>query len=163
MGATAFLAVNTYQKVGMAVVVVLVVGWIVFGLSHLRRAEAPPPGSEVELAPNRKPYLDDDSLEGWRLTRSLAGAFVVLVVIGVGLPAYWLREPSRQEGAHRGFDERSAERGHILFQPNDSPVPPGNWARSAAGGGPATPGRGGRPKTPSPAPWDPTSPQRQVT
>ena len=162
MGATAFLAVNTYEKVGMAVVVVLVVGWIVFGLSHLRRAEAPPPGSEVELAPNRKPYLDDDSLEGWRLTRSLAGAFVVLVVIGVGLPAYWLREPSRQEGAHRGFDERSAERGHILFQPNDSPVPAGNVGKFGCGGCHGTSGQGGQTKYSLPDPLDPSKPPRQV-
>ena len=156
------LAASTEQKLGMATVVVLMAGWAIYVISHLRRREAPEPGAEIELAPNRKPYLDDDSLEGWRLTRSQMGAFAMLVVIGVGLPAYWLREPSRQEGAHRGFDERAAERGFILFQPNESPVPAGNVGKFGCGGCHGTAGQGGQAKYSLPDPLDPSKPPRQV-
>ncbi len=159
---TPLLAVNTEQKLGIAIAVLLVLGWAAYGIAHLRRAEAPEPGAEVELAPNRKPYLDDDSLEGWRLTRAQMSAFAMLVVIGVRLPAYWLREPSRQEGAHRGFDERAAERGFILFQPNDSPVPAGNVGKFGCGGCHGTAGQGGQTRYSLPDPLDPSKPPRQV-
>ncbi len=159
---TLVLAATTEQKLGVAIVVVLVVGWALYGISHLRRREAPEPGAEIEMAPNRKPYLDDDSLEGWRLTRSQMGAFAMLVVIGVGLPAYWLREPSRQEGADRGFDERAAERGFILFQPNESPVPAGNVGKFGCGGCHGAAGQGGQTTYSLPDPLDPSKPPRQV-
>ena len=159
---TLLLAVNAEQQLGIAVVVLLTLGVAAYGIAHLRRAEAPEPGSEIELAPNRKPYLDDDSLEGWRLTRSQMGALAMLVVIAVFLPGYWLREPSRQEGAQRGFDERAAERGFILFQPNDSPVHAGNVGKFGCGGCHGTAGQGGQAKYSLPDPLDPSKPPRQV-
>lgn len=156
------LAVSTEQKLGAAVVILLTLGWLFFGISHLRRREAPPPGSEIELAPNRKPYYDDDALEGPRLNRTLWSAFAMLVVVAVGLPAYWLREPGRQDGAKRGFDERAAERGFILFQPNDSPVPAGNVGKFGCGGCHGTQGQGGQTRYSLPDPLDPSKPPRQV-
>ena len=160
---TSLLAVTTEQTLGIATVVALLLGWAAWGISHLRRREAPPPGAEIELAPNRKPYLDDDSLEGPRLTLALKGAFAMLLVIGVGLPTYWLREPGRQEGAHRGFDERAAERGFILFQPNDSPVKAGNVGKFGCGGCHGSVGQGGQAKYSLPDPLDPSKPPRQVS
>jgi mono/diheme cytochrome c family protein len=156
------VAINTEQKLGIAMVVLLVLGWAVYGISYLRRREAPPPGSEIELAPNRKPYYDDNALEGPRLTRTLWGAFAMIVVVAVGLPAYWLREPSRQGGAKHGFDERAAERGFILFQPADSPVPAGNVGKFGCGGCHGTQGQGGQAKYSLPDPLDPGKPPRQV-
>jgi mono/diheme cytochrome c family protein len=54
----------------------------------------------------------------------------MLAILAVGLPAYWLREPFRQEGAgfDRGkeyFDEKEVERGLQLFQasPGNPPTP----------------------------------------
>ena len=47
-------------------------------------------GAELELAANRKPYLDDEQLEGPRLERVLLWGVLSLMVIGVGLPLYWL-------------------------------------------------------------------------
>jgi len=131
---TMVLAASTAQRLGTATVVILLLGLVVYGLFHLFRAEAVPAGSEVELAPNRKTYLDDEGLEGPKLNRTLLSALLVLVVIAVGLPAYWLGEPGRQAGATRGFDERAADRGFILFQPNDSPVPAGNVGKFGCGG-----------------------------
>jgi hypothetical protein len=77
-------AISQQQKIGLAVVAVMVVGWFVYLLVAARRTYDP--GSELELAPNRKPYLDDDELEGPKLEQALTLALVMLVVIGIGLP-----------------------------------------------------------------------------
>ena len=114
------LAATTQQAIGGLVVAALIVAWLVYVLSTARRNPVPP-GSEIELAPNRKPLPRDDELEGPRLDRVLQGAFVLIAILAVGLPLYWLREPGRQVGAERGFDIRSVQRGHSLFQPTDSP------------------------------------------
>lgn len=156
------VAASTAQRLGTVTVVLLVLGVAAYGLFHLFRSEAAKPGSEVELAPNRRPYLEDEDLEGPKLNRAQVSAFLMLVVIGVGLPAYWLREPSRQDGAHRGFDERAAERGFILFQPNDSPVEAGNVGKFGCGGCHGSAGQGGQTSFSLPDPVDPSKPPRQV-
>src|SRR5262245_8333642 len=56
-------------------------------------------GAELELAPNRKPYYDDETLEGSRLERVQLFGLLTLAVIVIALPLYWLFEPSRQAGA----------------------------------------------------------------
>jgi mono/diheme cytochrome c family protein len=114
------LAATTQQRLGIALVVILVLAWLAYILSQLRRSPAPV-GAEIELAPNRRPYFEDDAMEGSRLTRYQLWALILLVVSAVGLPLYWLREPGRQEGADRGFDNRAVNRGHSLFLPTNSP------------------------------------------
>ncbi|MDP9388952.1 MAG: cytochrome c [Actinomycetota bacterium] len=155
-------AATAQQKLGLATVVLLTLGWAVYLFTHLRRPETPPPGSEIELAPNRRPYLDDEGLEGPRLDRALLGGLVLMVIVAVGLPLYWAREPSRQEGALRGFDERAAGRGKILFQPADSPIPEGNVGKFGCGGCHGTEGQGGAATYVMPDPLDPDKPPRQV-
>ena len=117
---TEMLAATTQQRLGVALVVIFLLGWIGYVVVQLRRSPAPP-GAEIELAPNRKPYFDDDALEGPRLSRYLGWALVLLVISAVGLPLYWLREPGRQAGAELGFDNRAVNRGHSLFLPTNSP------------------------------------------
>ncbi|MEO5680359.1 MAG: cytochrome c [Acidimicrobiales bacterium] len=112
---------TTQQKVGVVIGAVLVLGWLGYLITHLMKAGAPP-GSEIELAPNRKPYFDDDKLETKKLDAALGVALLLTAVSAVGLPAYWVRESGRQVGALKGFHERSVERGHSLFQPTDSPI-----------------------------------------
>ena len=51
------------------------------------RSAAPEVGSEIELAANRKPYYDDEELEGQRLERVQLVGVLLLVVIVIGLPA----------------------------------------------------------------------------
>src|SRR5207237_4121446 len=86
-------AASSQQRIGIAVAVLLVVGWAVYVLIHLRtRRSDAPPGAEYELAPNRKPYYDDDFLETKKLDRSLGLALVLLVVVAIGLPLYWANE-----------------------------------------------------------------------
>jgi mono/diheme cytochrome c family protein len=159
----ALLAVSTEQKLGLITVVLLIMGWAVYGLWHLfRRPDRPRPGSEIELAPNRRPYLDDDQLESKKLNRTLWSALAMLMVTAVFLPGYWLREPSRQKGAERGFDERAAHRGYLLFQPADSPVPAGNVGHFGCGGCHGTTGQGGQTRYSLSDPLDPDKPPRQV-
>lgn len=155
-------ATSTPQKAGIAVAVLVFVGWAVYLVMHLLRPERAPVGSEIELAPNRKPYLDDDELESTKLDKSLKWALVTLVVSAVGLPAYWLNEPSRQAGAENGFDKRAARRGYIMFQPADSTVPAGNVGHFGCGGCHGTDGQGGVARYALSDPLDPSKPPRQV-
>src|SRR5207237_5144836 len=86
------LAATTQQKLGYAIAIVLAVGWLLYIAGQLwRRRRDEPPGSELELAPNRKIYFDDDVLEGKKLDRSLVTALLLLIVIAIGLPLYWSR------------------------------------------------------------------------
>ena len=159
---TVLAAVNTQQKLGLAVAGLLLVGWLVYLAMHLRRPEAGPAGSEIELAPNRKPYFDDEALETTRLDQALKWAWVLVVISAIGLPLYWMREPGRQAGAADGFDKRAIQRGFILFQPSDSPVPAGNVGHFGCGGCHGTEGEGGVALFAMPDPTDPAKPPRQV-
>jgi mono/diheme cytochrome c family protein len=115
-------------KIGFAVVAILVVGWVVYLVSASRRTYVP--GADLTAAPNRKPYFDDEGMEGKRLTKYLWWAFAMLAISAVGLPIYWVREPFRQQGAgfDRGtkyFDEEAVARGERYFQasPGNPPTP----------------------------------------
>jgi mono/diheme cytochrome c family protein len=116
------VAVSTPQKLGMAFAVALVIGWAIFVVAHFKRGGVAS-GAEIENAPNRKPYVEDDQLEGPKLERVLVAALILLVIIAIGLPLYWLGEPTRMKNSARGFDNRAAQVGFLLFQPADSPLP----------------------------------------
>ncbi|HEX7166109.1 MAG TPA: c-type cytochrome [Acidimicrobiales bacterium] len=113
---------GTAQRIGVAVAAAIVVAWIVYVVVTARHRDPDDPvGSEIELAPNRKPYYDDEALEGPRLERFLGWALVLLIISAVGPLVYWLNEPSRQAGAEEEFLSKSVERGRQLFLPTDSP------------------------------------------
>ena len=94
------LAASTQRSIGLVIAVVVAVGFSVYVLFNLRQGRKEI-GAEVELAPNRKPYYDDDTLETKRLDIALAGGVATLIIIALALPLYWLGEPGRQ----KGFDE----------------------------------------------------------
>jgi len=156
-------AITTQQKLGLATVVILIGGWVIYIVTHLRHREQEPIGSEMTLAPNRRPYFDDEGLEGPRLTRALSGGLILMVIVAVGLPVYWANEPSRQEGAVRGFNNRAAGRGFVLFQPADSPVEAGNVGKFGCGGCHGTEAQGGSTSFALSDPLNPDNPPRQVT
>jgi mono/diheme cytochrome c family protein len=110
------LVALTTTTIGIIGLVVIIGGWVVYGLFNVAagRREV---GSEIELAPNRKPYYDDETLEGPRLERVQLWGVVLLVVTVVALPLYWVFEPSRQAGAQEGWDNRFASWGSQLFAP----------------------------------------------
>ena len=109
-------AATTQQVVALVVFLVVIAGWIAFLLATNRKAK-PEIGSEIELAANRKPYLDDEQLEGPRLERALLWGVLALMVIGVGLPLYWITEPNRMAGAKVYFEDRAAGMEKVHGQP----------------------------------------------
>lgn len=113
---SAVLAASTVKSIGTVIAFITFVGFIVYVAVNIRagREEI---GSEIELAPNRKPYHDDEGLEGPRLTRALSTGLLLLAVVAVGLPLYWLNEPGRQDGAVQMFDQTFINRGARLFAP----------------------------------------------
>jgi mono/diheme cytochrome c family protein len=111
------LAVATW---GFALVlgVVLLIAWVIYGLVNAfgKRSHAEV-GAELELAPNRKPYYDDEALEGPRMERFQVFGLITLAVIVIALPLYWLFEPSRQAGARDAGEAQLAKWGGQLFAP----------------------------------------------
>ncbi len=108
------LAASTVQAIGSVIALVAVVGFVVYIISNVRagREEV---GSELELAANLKPYLDDDELETRKLDRALTMGLATLAIVAVGLPAYWLAEPGRQEGAVQQYDNVFTSRGEEIY------------------------------------------------
>ena len=108
------LAASTQRTIGFVILAIVFVGYILYLIlnSRMSRYEV---GSEIELAPNRKPYLPDEELEGSKLDRSLLAGLVMLAVIGVGLPLYWLGEPGRHDGLISDTDRVFADRGGELY------------------------------------------------
>jgi mono/diheme cytochrome c family protein len=108
------LAASTVTTVGATLVVLLIIGLLVYVWVNLREGRAEV-GSEIELAANRKPYYDDEELETRVLNRTLRWALVLLVVIAVALPLYWLSEPGRQSDAVESFQRTFVNRGEELY------------------------------------------------
>jgi len=102
------------SAIGGVIAVVLIIGFAIAVVANMRRGRAEV-GSEIELAANRTPYLSDDELEGKKLDRTLGFGLVVLVVIAITLPAYWLAEPGRQSGAVEKFKEEFISRGLNIY------------------------------------------------
>src|SRR5262245_42720233 len=105
----------TTTVVAWIVLAVVVIGWILYAILNNKSARREV-GSEIELAPNRKPYYDDEALEGPRLVRVHLAAVFLLRLIVIALPLYWVLEPDRQAGAREGLQERLAGWGEGLFQ-----------------------------------------------
>lgn len=116
------LATSTAQRLGTVFAVALVVGWLLFVVAHVKRGEVRA-GDEVRTAPNRKAYYDDDTLEGAKLERALTMSLILLVIIAIGLPLYWLNETRRENGAKVYLDHQGVEIGFSLFQAATSPLP----------------------------------------
>lgn len=93
-----------------------VIGYVVYAFFN-RSAGRAEIGSEIELAANRKEYFDDEVLEGKRLQKMQLLGVLMLATITIGLPAYWILEPSRQAGATSGKENRFIEWGSNLFAP----------------------------------------------
>jgi mono/diheme cytochrome c family protein len=112
----AVLAASTVKSLGAVIAVIVTIGFVAYILVNVRQGR-PEVSSEVELAPNRQPPMDDETMEGPRLTRALQTGMVLLAVVAIGLPLYWLGEPSREEGAVANYNKTFAARGATLFAP----------------------------------------------
>jgi mono/diheme cytochrome c family protein len=111
------LAASTQRNIGFVIATIVVIGFVLFVFFNLKEAHDEV-GAEVELAPNRKPYLSDEELENTKLNRSLLFSLVMLASVAVGLPLYWLAEPGRMENASSGVLRKDATRGQVLFENN---------------------------------------------
>jgi mono/diheme cytochrome c family protein len=111
---TTVLAISTVKSIGAVIAVLAVIGFVWYVAVNVRSGR-PEVASEIELAPNRAPLYDVEELEGPRLTRALQAGLLLLAVSAIGLPLYWLGEPSRQEGAVAEFDRVFVTRGSHLF------------------------------------------------
>jgi len=91
-----------FRAIGLSVAAAVTIGFVVLFIrnSFTARSEL---GAEIELAPNRKEYFPDEVLEGQKLDRSLSVALVLLMLMAIALPFYWVAEPGRQAGAVENF------------------------------------------------------------
>jgi len=105
------------ETIGWTIFIVILVGVVTYTTINILRGAKPELGSEIELAANRKPYLDDEELEGKKLDRALTWGLVTLFIIAIGLPMYWIYEPGRQANAAEDFNRKFVERGEELFAP----------------------------------------------
>lgn len=108
------VAASTVQSAGAVIGALAVVGFVIYVVFNIIAGRRQV-GSELKLAPNRKPYLDDEALETTKLNWTLGAGLALLLIIAVGLPLYWLAEPGRQSGAEDMFDETFISRGQELF------------------------------------------------
>ena len=111
------LAALTNETIGWTIFIVIALGVLAYTLINILRAAKPEIGSEIELAPNRKPYLSDEELEGKKLDRALTWGLLTLFIIAIGLPMYWIYEPGRQANAATDFNRKFVERGAEMFAP----------------------------------------------
>jgi mono/diheme cytochrome c family protein len=109
------LAAASTQNIAIIILVVLTGAWLVYLIWNVVKAGRPEIGSEIELAPNRKEYFDDEQLEGRRLERFQLIGLGMLAISAVGLPLYWLHEPARQAGAVEDYDQTFATWGSRDF------------------------------------------------
>lgn len=108
------VALNT-TAVAWVIFTVVLLGWIAYYFLNNGSARKEL-GSEVEMAPNRKPYYDDEVLEGRRLERVQLLGVLLLATMVIGLPIYWILEPGRQAGAVDRKQEEFIGWGEELFQ-----------------------------------------------
>ncbi len=104
----------TSTSIAWIILLVSVGGWVLYGLFNIRKGRAEV-GSEQKLAANRRPYYDDEELEGPRLERVQLIGLLFLVIITISLPLYWVLEPNRQAEAQFGFEKRFVKWGSKLF------------------------------------------------
>jgi mono/diheme cytochrome c family protein len=108
---------TVYRTIGLTLFAIVMVAAVVYVFVNVRFQGKAELGSEIELAANRKPYFDDETLEGPKLERALTMGLLLLFVLAIGIPLYWIREPARQANAAQGFDNAFIDRGAALFAP----------------------------------------------
>lgn len=114
-----FAEVATQTSIGLLLLLLAVIIGVVYVFITIRQSK-PEVGSEIELAPNRKPYYDDEELEGRKLDRTLSFGLLGLFILGIGLPLYWLQEPGRQDGAKERINDEFVSRGAAMFDTTEN-------------------------------------------
>ena len=113
LNATPIMAAD-YRVLGITLASLVLVAFVLVLIRNIMAAR-PELGSEMELAANRTPYLSDEELEGTKLDRSLSFALVMLALLALALPFYWLAEPGRQDGAVDAYNLSFEVQGEGLY------------------------------------------------
>jgi mono/diheme cytochrome c family protein len=108
------LAASTQRTIGFVILAIVFAGGLLYLFFNIRSAKAEV-GSEIELAPNRSPALLDEDLEGRRLDLALLANLVMLTIIAIALPFYWLGEPGRSEGRNADTARIFQNRGEEIY------------------------------------------------
>lgn len=103
-----------FRGIGLTVAAIVAIAFIALFLRNVGSARAEL-GSEIELAANKKEYLNDEELEGPKLDKALGFSLIVLGICSLSLPFYWLAEPGRQEGAIAAYLLNFQSRGKDLY------------------------------------------------
>ena len=104
------LAASTERSIAIVFLAIVVVGWAIYVFVNIRQAKAEV-GSEIELAPNRGNMPDDEELEGRRLEKVQAFGVLMLLIMALVLPIYWMLEGGRRSGAETSFSQAAVSRG----------------------------------------------------
>jgi mono/diheme cytochrome c family protein len=99
MNGAAMIA-DTTTTIAWVILLISVLGWIIYGLGNLRSSKREI-GAEIKLAANRKPYYDDERLEGEKIQRTQ--------LIGLACLA------GRMVGAEKEFQHQFEDWGTGLF------------------------------------------------
>jgi mono/diheme cytochrome c family protein len=110
------LAASNQRTIGLVIALIVGFGAAIYVLVNVFSTGKKEIGSEIELAPNRKAYYDDEELETKKLDLSLAAGVGTLAIIALALPLYWLGEPGRTQGYAENSDRISADRGGESFE-----------------------------------------------
>lgn len=108
------LAASTQRTIGYVILAIVFIGGLVYLFFNIRAAKGEV-GSEIELAANRRDDVRDEDLEGKRLDFALGANLVMLTIIGVSLPLYWLGEPGRHEGRDEDTARIFTNRGEEIY------------------------------------------------
>ncbi len=110
------LANSTQRTIGLVIALTIGAAFVFYVLVNVFSTGKDEIGSELELAPNRKPYFDDEVLETKKLDLSLAFGVGTLAIIALALPLYWLGEPGRHEGFVDKVDSAWVSRGGEQYE-----------------------------------------------
>ena len=105
---------DTTTTVAWVILLASVLGWVIYGIGNFRSSKREI-GAEIKLAANRKPYYDDERLEGEKIERTQLIGLAFLAVTTIALPLYWILEPGRMVGAEKEFEHIFEEWGSGLF------------------------------------------------
>jgi plastocyanin/mono/diheme cytochrome c family protein len=110
------LALATWQTILIVVAAVLTVALIVFtilvGLPRFHRRRGGP-----DIPPGMKPGPSDPDLEKPNLERLQAWGILLIVIMAVWIPVYWLREAKANEQDLITLQQQSIERGRLTTMP----------------------------------------------
>jgi mono/diheme cytochrome c family protein len=108
------LAASTQRTIGFVILAIVFLGGLAYIFFNIRSAKVEI-GSEIELAPNRSPALLDEDLEGRRLDIALLANLLMLTLIAIALPFYWLGEPGREDGRNVDTARIFTNRGESIY------------------------------------------------